>query len=257
MSFPIYHLDIMLSGCRGSVVLNGFPLLEPRRYPEPQAFTRPLNPYLVGDNELRVEIDALTEDPRLTSRPGIVVEGSVRRLAKGDIAGAGAGAVVVALDVDNEVRTRALPWSLSWRFPTGDAPSFGEQLCDAEATRDRQALRDYAIELRDMVARGDGDGLLAQMQPKIHAFARAYDEPAEAVRDDVRETLVQGLIAAEPEIDFSPDEVEAVPWCRERIWELRRRGGLRLLRAAPDADGGRLQLRVCVGVHQGALRIVR
>jgi hypothetical protein len=263
MGHPIYHLEVDVKSCRVEIRLNDFPVLSLVSLTEtPANFAPPINPWLVGElNILDVTIHAIEGASAPSTFADAHVWGNVRRFEKGDIVFPGSGQQITEFSVPDELREQAreenleLPISFTHVFEN-DVIDFTAELSDAPMFDDRAALADYAIHLRDLVTAGDVTGLLAEHEPKIRAWVAAYDEPYDAFRDSLRAELVD-FVGAGPKERFERSDLELVPCCGARIWEVRRAGGVPLLRTEPDASGGRMQFPIFVAPREGALRIVR
>ncbi|WP_437806602.1 hypothetical protein [Sorangium sp. So ce1078] len=270
MSFPIYHLETKAERCQVRVRLNDVPVMELTAEGEqPEWFAPPINLYLVaGANRLDVEVAPL---PRDDGSPGdfrgVEFEGAVRVYGKGDAVAPGEGPVVIELAVMRELARRmqeaderdgelAIPQAFRFTFDVA-APDFAAELTGGEPLPGEEALRDYAILLRDLARAGDVQGLAAEMEPKVQAYAAAYDGDAGAIRASLRGVLQTEYAPRGFVTDFEREDVEVVPFAGGRLCELRRPGGEPLLQTPPDADENTLQIPVVIGSRGGALRVVR
>ena len=187
--------------------------------------------------------------------------GNVRRFEKGDIVAPGSGSVITELAIPEELAQQvrqeelALPISFTHVFEN-EIVDFSDELGGGAVIDDASALVDYALRLDALSAAGDVAALLAEHDPKIHAWVRAYDEPYDAFAASLRDEL-GAFVAAGPKEPLDPRDVELVSCCGGRIWEIRRRSGAPLLRTEPDAEGARMQLPIFAALRDGALRVVR
>lgn len=261
----IHQLELAVKAARAEVRLNGFPIgdsaaVEGRPAP---LFSAPLNPYLAGKrNVLEVVVDAATgPDGKPLPMTGAAVEVTVRRFPKGAMVEPGAGELVTryaapkALLAELASGKRKPPVTLTHPFAS-EGPDFAAELYDAEPFADEAALRDYAMKLRALAEKGDVEALLAEFGPKVGAYAAAYAE-AEATLSESLKGGIAGIVQGRPDLAFGRDDVEPRACAGGRIWELRRKGGVPLLRTARDADGFGAELPVFVAPRDGALRIVR
>jgi hypothetical protein len=257
---PIYHLDVEVRHGRARVSLNGFPLMLLAAGDGPRSSAPPVNPYLVGRNEVFVDLMPESEDDlEFADFEKLQLRGSVRRFAKGDVVGPESGDIVAQIEIPDGLReqeARTPPLSFSVPFDSSDAPSFADELVDAPPERDRQAVLDYGMRLVGITADGDADRLLREMQPKVDAYARAYDEPTLAFRNDLLDHLRGAFFPHRPETDFGRAELRAQPCCGGRLWRITRRGAP-LLRTAPDPEGARDEIPIFVARRDGRFRIVR
>ena len=269
MPHPIHHVEMICERCEVRVKLNDMPLLRlVGSGDEAEWFAPPCNPYLVGSNNMvEVEVHPLRDENGEPSDLGeAVVELAVRRYAAGEPVAPGVGDALLEMKVHDELKERIreaaeeeeeleLPQVFFYMFDN-EGPSFAAELHDAEPFDDQEAVRDYAIALRDMAGARDAAGLLAEMEPKVQAYMAAYDHP----RDPLVASLDEGLkeiLAVGVRTDFERAEVELEACCGGRVWAVRRPGHEPLLATEPDDDGNTMQIEVIVGPREGALKIVR
>jgi hypothetical protein len=263
MGTPIHHLEILARCCRADVRLNGFPLGVVVAAGEHLAgFSPPVNPYLAGKrNLLEAEISTAEGPDGAVPFERAELQLVVRRFEKGDIVEPGAGDVVSRYVLEGERKKEIedgraqAPVRISHRFETKGA-DLSADLLDARPHADVEALRDYAMKLRGLMAARDDGGLLVEHEPKVRAWAAAYEEPYDRLAASMGNGL-RAFFGDGPDLAFAREDVELRPWCGSRIWELRRKGDLPLLRSGPLADGGRTHLDVFVAPRNGTLRIVR
>lgn len=264
MGHPIHHLEVVVQFARAELRLNGLPLGEVEARDETaSSFAPPVNPYLAGPrNVVEVVLDVSKDfDGKPLPFEKVQVELSVRRFEKGGIVEPGGGDLVTRFVPPPELLKeiadgkRKPPVTLTHRFAT-EGPDFSDELYGAEPFGDEKALRDYGMKLRALAVRRDVAGLLAEYEPKIEVWAKAYAEPAAAFSASLREELTQ-FIAAGADVAFTPDDVEPRSCCGGRIWELRRKRDLPLLRTLPGPEGERTEMTAFVAARGGALRIVR
>lgn len=271
MVHPIYHLETKIERCDLRVRLNDVPVVELRSDgKQPDWFAPPINLYLVGrDNKLVLEVSPL---PQKDGSPGdfgdVEVSGAVRVYGKGDAVAPGEGPMVLELTVMRDLAERmrdvasrneklVIPQTFQFVFFTGGVPDFTADLAVGERLGDDEALRDYAIQLRDKARAGDIPGLVGEMEPKVQAYAVAYDDDADAIRKSLSEVLQAEYAPRGFVTDFEREDVELSPCAGGRLCELSRPGGLPLLQTPPDADESTMQIVVVVGRRDGALRVVR
>jgi hypothetical protein len=278
MGHPIYHLDLRAEQCRLRVRLNDVPLAElTARGEQPEWFAPPLNPYLVGaGNVISLLVSPLDvpDDPPAASpsaSPGAFaaprVDASVRRFEKGMPVAPGTGPLVARFDVGAELATRiaqarragellAVPQVVAARFDN-EVVSFAAELDQAPPITDLDALRDYAVLLRDLLRAQDLDRLVAELGPKVTAYARAYDHDLADIGDSLRAVLRSDYFARGIDTGFERGDVELVSLAGGRLWELCRAGGQPLIQTPADAEGSTMQMAVVVARVDGALRVVR
>ncbi|MBZ0118211.1 MAG: hypothetical protein K8H88_14510 [Sandaracinaceae bacterium] len=270
MGHPIYHLETKIEHCSVRIRLNDLTVVTlATTGDQPEWFAPPLNPYLVGEENM-LEID-VTPIPNQDGSPGdfskVVVEGAVRRYEKGEPVAPGSGPVALELAVMAELPQRLedardrgeepeIPQVFYFVFDN-EGPDFSQELGEADPYADEAALRDYAIRLRDLMRARDASALATEMQPKVQAYAAAYDDDAGRIGESLREVLQAHYVPRGLETEFERDDVELVACCGGRLWELRRPGGLPLMQTPADADGGTMQIPILVAPRDGTLRVVR
>ena len=270
MNFPIYHLETKIERCHLRVRLNDVPVVELLSDGEqPDWFAPPINLYLTGrDNRLIVEVSPL---PRKDGSPGdfhdVDANGAVRVYHKGDAVAPGEGPVVLDLTVMRELAQRMrdaaerdekldIPQTFRFAFAS-KGPDFTAELIHGEALGDDEALRDYAIRLRDYARAGDLAAIVGEMEPKIQAYAAAYDDDADTIRKSLQEGLNAEYAPRGFVTDFEREDVDLSPCAGGQLCELQRPGGLPLLQTPPDVDECTMQIAIIVGKRNGALRVLR
>ncbi len=270
MGHPIYHLDLRVERCRARVSLNDVPVatLEANG-DQPEWFAPPINPYLVGaDNELAVEIyPAVTPEGEPIELSEARVELAVMRVEKGRAVAPGEGDRVMEWTSEAELAERIdqaredeeeleIPQTFVMIFDN-EAVDFAAELRDAPPFDDEQALRDYAVVLRDLVGARDAGGLAAEMEPKVQAYARAYDDSADLIRDSLVSVLRDQILPAGPVTGFEAADVQLESHAGGRVWEMRQPDGRPLVASDPDPDGSTYQIPIYVSLRDGALKVVR
>lgn len=263
MTHPIFHMELQCTKCTVDVLLNGFPVasLTPPD-DQPAWFAPPINPYLSGElNIVDVTIRPVVRGGVVSTFSDAEVAGWVRQYEKGGIVAPGEGPAVAEFGIPEELVERVreeeleLPQSFSFVF-SNDVVDFSDELGEPAPIDDAEALRDYAIRLRDLASAGNVGALVQELGPKLDAWVRAYDEPRplfeQSLTQELGEMIGEGL-----ELEFGRDEVEVLPWCGGRIWELQRRGGIPLLRTVEQPDESRSQYPIFAALRDGQLRVVR
>ncbi len=257
---PIYHLDLQIEHCRARVSLNGLPIIRLAAGEDPRGFMPPINPYLVGRNEVFVELmPESPEDEKFETFGLARLHGSVRRFKKGGPASPTGGVEILEIEIPDwiaEQEEKTPPLGFSFEFDSDDATSFAPELVDAPRDRDREAAIDYGMRLCGIVSEGDVDRLVKEMEPKIEAYAKAFDEPTLAFRNDLSEYLRTEFFPLQPQVDFPRTQVRAQPVCGGRLWHITRDGGP-LLQTKPDAEDSTREIEIYAGRYEGRLRIAR
>jgi hypothetical protein len=259
---PIYHLELTVWSCRANLLLNGFPLISlSAENEQPVTFSPPVNPYLAGKrNTVEIELSpAVRSDGTELPFADANFEMEVREYQQGGIVEPGGGGPVTKFSMPASVRKQLkkgrklkLPLEFTHRFANGGGIDFSAELLDAPPFNDRKAVADYAMHLRDLMAKGDVDGLMAEYEPKAQVWVAAYGRSYRAIVDNSRRALSQ-FIKDKPLLNFGPDDLELRQRCGGRIWQLSRKAGDEFVLAA----GGGGKLRAFVGLRNGKLRVVR
>lgn len=266
MGHPIYHLELAVERCAVRVRINDIPVLSLASVSDvPSSSAPPINLYLVGDlNLLDVEIlpVPLEGTDRLSSFGDATIRGGIIQYEKGDIVTPTSGTLITEIAIPDELRERVreqeleLPQTFTIIF-ANEVLDFSDELGNATPIADREAILDYGLHLRDLVAARDVPGLLAEMQPKIHAFAVAYDEPEDRMAGGLEDYLGRELLPALPITDFGRDQLDAFPRAGGRIWEIVRAPALPLIQTEPNEEGATRQIPIVVSMRDGHLRVVR
>lgn len=270
MGHPIYHLDVRVERCRARLSLNDVPVASlDAKGDQPEWFAPPINPYLVGsDNMLTIEVyPTTTELGEPIDVSEARVEVAVVRVEKGGTVAPGEGDRVLEASTDPELAERIaqaredeeeleIPQTFFQLFDN-EAVSFSPELRDAEPFTDEGALRDYAVTLRDLVRARDASGLATELEPKVQAYASAYDDSADVIRDSLVSALRDQILPAGPVTRFERDDVQLESHAGGRVWELRQPDGRPLVASDPDEDGGTYQIPILVAARDGVLKVVR
>lgn len=266
MGHPIYHLEITVERCAVRVRINDVPVMELASESDiPTRFAPPINLYLVGDlNLLDVEIlpVPLNGTNALSTFGDAAVRGAIVQYEKGDIVSPSSGTLVTEIQIPDDLRERVreeeleLPQTFTIIF-ANEVVDFSEELGNASPVTDREAILDYGLHLRDLLAAGDVSGLVDEMGPKLRAFSVAYEETEETMTDALRDYLGREFIPAQPVVDFDREQLDAHPRAGGRIWEIQRAPALPLFETVPDDNGATRQIPVVVSMRDGQLRVVR
>lgn len=269
MKHPLYHLEVVAGQCRVEASLNEIPLAElVADGDQLEHVAPPVNPYLIGDeNFVEVKVFPL---PKLKDAhnpfQNVSIEVAVRAFSPGQPVVPGQGPLVAQKDANREIKERVqtalvhqepvvIPQNVYLHFDN-EGPSFEDELEEAPAFQDEGALRAYALVLRDLMKQRDASGLIAEMTPKIQAYAKAFDHPPPAFIDSLSEELASEFFQAKLQ-DFEEKDVVLKPICGQRMWILRRAPQKPLLQTQPDADGNTMQFEIIVAPRDGALKVVR
>jgi hypothetical protein len=271
MGHPIYHLEIKTQRCRLQVKLNDVPIADANSSgDQPDWFAPPLNPYLVGqENVLEVDVWPLPREDgqSFEDYSTVNVEGTVRCYEKNDPVAPGEGPITLELEIMSELAQRArdaaesgedliVPQTFFFQFDN-DGPDFSAELTDAQSFEDPDALKTYALRLRDLMRARDAGAIADEMQPKVDAYAIAFDDDRGVIDRGLRDVLQNEYLPRGFQTDFERDDIEVVSCAGGRMWEVRRVGGRPLIQTPPDNEGLTMQIPAIVGWSGTSLRVVR
>lgn len=253
MSHPIHHLELRARGCRLRAVLNGVTVAEiASEGAKLERFTPPVNPYLVGAANLLVcELSPLAP----ADEGPWSLELALLRFDKGGIVEPGAGARIFAASLGGDAAP-PLPTCEELRFDN-DRPILEELTSPSTGCDDVEALRDYAMRLRALMRAGEIDGLLGEMEPKVQAYARAYDDDPDRIRASLRAVLGDAFVANGFCADFERAEVILERHSSGQLTALRRPDGRGLIASQIGSDGVMHDILPQVGFDDRCLAILR
>jgi hypothetical protein len=261
MGHPIFHLELIVRSCAAELHLNGFPVIPSLVSTDevPVSFAPPVNPYLAGSRNT-VELTlraAVAADGSEVPFEAADFEMNVRRFEKGDIFEPGAGEMVTRFRLSDrdELQKRIRkgeqkpPVTVSHPF-INEVLDFSAELLDAPPFEDAEAVVDYALHLRNLMAARDVEGLLAEYEPKAHVWVRAYAKAYQHLANNTRKGL-EKFIGSSPRLDFDRDDLLVRPYCGGRIWGLHQRNDVMFTR------NNRGWIALFVALREGTLRVVR
>jgi hypothetical protein len=117
------------------------------------------------------------------------------------------------------------PLTVSTTFDNEAGPDFSRIFEEApiiEGTpADSARLRDYAMRLRDLMARKDTAALFEEFRPSIEGRFRAhsFSDRTAFMKKNRNAVVLEDAI-----LEFSREEVKIRAWCGGRVWELWREG---------------------------------
>jgi hypothetical protein len=227
----IFKLGISAADCDVTVALNGFPVFRHRGL-EQTGGGMPLNPLLIGaGNVLKVAVK--------DRGPGASLSGRITVSRRGTVVEAGGGPLALPSDDARE-----------WRFDSEIAPL--AKVLAAAMVSGEAAMRAFAVALGEAFRAGDAGTLLRLFASKIDGYAEGFGQPREAMEAALRQGFIP-FLGRDP--GFTEADVEAVPHCGGKVFELRRRDGSPLL-SVDEADGS-TQTEVFAALLPGGPAVVR
>lgn len=217
------HLTVNGQDCDFVLTCNGFPVYR-QEGSDPFAFSGPINSYLIGKgNKLVVKFTR--------KGPGARFAAGIADVAQGDIVDTSDASGLSLPEGDTIEHT----------FDS-EENSFQSLLAEAKPA-DEKSMLDFAVKFRDAIRNGDNDTLLAVQKFRIAGAAKAYGMPVEVIQPQLLEMMSS---MAEGGADFEPGDIEAIGWCDNRIWELRRKNGDALLHKKEEDGSFSMQAFVSV-----------
>ncbi len=267
---PIYHLEITAGGCVLLALLNGFPIFS-RACDGVAIEAPPVNDLLVGQgNALILEASALPGSGAEPGRapgdpsggpsgdlPGVTLIAKVKAYERGDIVAPESGEVIAAYDLAAAPADgrQGLPLKAVLSFDTA-GPSFRALLLEGPVLESVDAVRDYALHLRDLMRSQSLSELKVEFAPKLKDHVAAYALGDIDAAGAFADYLASEFFPARPVLDFERSDLTVKLWCGGRIAEVTL-GEAELLATRPDAEGSRYVMPVYVAQVEGRLRVVR
>ena len=261
----MYYIEISATTCTCTILCNGL-YIEKLDAQKNGCLQYPCNTELIGTaNRVEVQVTPASLDPSTFEK--IDVQGMVKRYPDDGFIGPELGEVLASFSLYETVEmikanplanvADMIPFSLSAMFDSEDIPSMAHRLVEAEPLTDPDALRDWAMQFRLLLERGDIDGLYELYEPKLLDYDIAY--PMQREPDNrvwFTNWMNEKIYPQRPFTGFGRGDVETVKWCDGRIWELRLKDG-RPLWSTEGFEGKRTGIQVYVGMVDDKIRIVR
>ena len=148
------------------------------------------------------------------------------------------------------------PMVVSTRFDNEAGPDFSRifeeapRLPDTPATRER--LKDYAMHLRDLMARKDTAAMVEEFRPAIEG---RYQTGTRLSRSEFMEANRQAVVVEDVVLDFERSDLRVRRWCEGRVWRIWREEAIHR-GLFQDPSGGGIG-KIYVGRIDGELKVVR
>lgn len=262
----MYYIEIAANTCICKIVLNGLGVGE-LNAEKVGSFQYPCNTELVGkENHVALEIQPATLDLAMLDK--IQAEVLVKKYAPGEMLGPESGEIIANASLQREIAlikanplalniADHLPFKISAKFDSSDAPSFATRLLEAKPIDKEDALKDWAMAFRSLLEHADIDGLFALYEPKLIDYDSAYPDQKEPDnREWFRNWMRNKIFPQTPFIGFKRDDIVPVKWCDGRIWELRLKDGGSLWHTE-GLEGRKTKIEIYVGLDNGTIKIIR
>ena len=293
-----YYLELSTGGGSFYVRLNGRPYLQATSAGG-RAKSAPVNVDLIGENnEIRVVAGPTmkSDSSGLTTVEDARLSGSVSLYREGQLTGTQAGEEITTFSLQDTIEARReekrqafqermqsappeekqklagreeeltsveFPIEMTVRFDSPKTPSFAEHLTEAPVIEDTAAVRDYAVNLRDLMRRQDSREIYEELTIKTEDYNEAYYESNgyEWWKKTLKRYYANGL-----RTDFEREDIGLRPLLGGRLWEVYVENGEpdepwdptgRKFFKTRGENGSILSMRVIVGRVDGELCIVR
>ncbi|PQJ35142.1 hypothetical protein BSZ35_11535 [Salinibacter sp. 10B] len=148
------------------------------------------------------------------------------------------------------------PLKVSTTFDTEAGPDFSRVFEEAPVIEgtpsDTSRLKDYAMQLRDLMARKDTSALFKEFRPAIEA---RYRTGARRTRSEFIEANRQAVVVEGAVLDFTRSDLRLQQWVDGRLWQVWREGAINR-GLFQDASGGGLGA-MYVAELDGEFKVVR
>jgi hypothetical protein len=239
-----YQATYQMENVTGQILINGFVVTEMDG--QNGTGTAVLNPWLIGDNELKAE--AKKADP---SKPATLTFG-VSEMQTGDIVSTTDKGTLFSLEIKNKDFNANNRASAAKRFTS--TLDFKAHLSQAGQAKESDVLA-YAQKIYALFVKKDAEGILREFEVKIKDSAAAFGATEAEVKTDLRSYLTEELLKLKLKA-IQPGALRAVAvGPTKKIWHVM--NGKDELITAKAPDGSTLALDIYVALLDGKLQVVR
>jgi hypothetical protein len=237
-----YQLTYQTENVIGLIAVNGFVMTEMEG--KSGNGTASLNPWLIGENEIRVEVTKA--DP---SKPAEVVFG-VSELVQGDIVATTDRGKLFSLELKNKDFSANGKASAAKKFTS--ALDFKRHLSEAGKAKESDILA-YAQKLYALFSKKDDEEILRESEVKISDYSKAFG--GAEMKSELRRYLTEELFKSKLN-RLNPAALRAVAvGPTKNIWHVF--NGKDELIKANSPDDSTLEMAVYIGLLDGKLKVVR
>jgi hypothetical protein len=237
-----YQLTYQTENVTGLIAVNGFVMTEMDG--KSGNGTAVLNPWLIGENELKIEVTKA--DP---SKPAEIVVG-VSEMQQGDIVATTDRGRLFSLELKNKDFSAKGKASAAKRFKS--ILDFKRHLSEAGEAKESDIIP-YAQKLYALFAKKDTEGILRESEVKIGDYSKAFG--GADMKSELRRYLTDELFNAKLN-RLNPAALRAVAvGPTKNIWHVF--NGKDELIKAQSPNGSTLELAVYIGLLDGKLKVVR
>lgn len=238
----VYQLTYQMENVTGQITINGFVMTEMNG--TTGNGTAALNPWLIGDNELKAEVTKA--DP---SKPAELIFG-VSVMEQGDIMSTTDTGKLFSLELKNKDFGGDGQASAAKKFTS--AFSFKRHLAEGGQAKESDILA-YAQKIYALFAKKDAEGILRESEVRVNDYSKAFG--GVDMKTELRKYLTEELFPAKLNT-LNPAVLRAVAvGPNKKIWHVF--NGKDQLIKAQSSDGSELEMSVYIGLLDGKLRVVR
>lgn len=238
----IYQTMWQGDNIKGELYVNGFII---NVFKGPQSFgTSPLNPILIGKNEIWVKVRKAN-----TSQPANLSFG-ISKLAKGDIASTNDRGNLVSVELRDDYFKGAGVMTMSKKFES--TLDFSKNLSGAENVNEKEVI-EYAKKVYDLFKAKNAAGIQKEFKVKISDYSKAFsrDDLAAEFESYLKKDLLRGKLAK-----IDPSKLKAKKsGPNNKLWQVFE-GDKELIRIT-SADGSLNEMSMYIGMVDGKLQVVR
>lgn len=237
-----YQLTYQTENVTGQIAINGFVVTEMKE--KTGNGTAALNPWLIGENELKVELKKA--DP---SKSAQFIFG-VSELAQGDIVSTTDRGKLFSLELKNKDFSPNGRASAAKKFKS--TLDFRRHLSEAGQAKESDILA-YAQKIYALFAKKDAEGILRESEVKINDYSKAFG--GADMKTELRRYLTEELFKLKLD-KLNPAALRAIAvGPTKNIWHVFN-GNDELIKAK-SSDGSTSELAVYIGLLDGKLKVVR
>lgn len=237
-----YQLTYQTENITGQIVVNGFVITEVQG--RTGNGTAALNPWLIGENELKIELKKA--DP---SKPAQFHCG-LSEMKRGDVVSTTDRGRLFSLELKNKDFSATGKAQAARKFKS--TLDFKAHLSEAEQARESDVLA-YAQKFFSLFIKKDAEGILRESEIKTTDYSKAFG--GADMKAELRRYLTEELFKSRLNRP-NPKALRAVPaGPTKTLWHVF--NGKDELIKAESPDGSTMEQAVYIGQFQGKLRVVR
>jgi hypothetical protein len=240
---PVFHqLTYQTENATGQIMINGFVVTEVEG--RTGSGSAALNPWLIGDNELKVELKKANPSKPVQFSCGL------SEMKRGDVVSTTDKGKLFTLELKDKDFAAAGKAQAAKKFKSG--LDFKRHLSDAEEAKEGDVLV-YAQKFYSLFTKKDAAGILRESEIKIADYSEAFG--GADMKNELKAYLTEELFKSRLN-RLNPKALRAVPvGPAKTIWHVFN-GKDELIKAA-STDGTTMEMPVYIGQFQGRLQVVR